>query len=98
MDVLTGVASIAFSLCSNIFNSFVQYSDYHLISAYHNLSIHPNSPTTLLGLRGIIRLGVLKQYLIAGEVLFSKRLYFDSSWYRRNINFEVYIWSTVIAA
>ena len=74
MDVLTGVASIAFSLCINSFNSFVQYSDhdYHLISAYIVCQFTPNSPTTLLGLRGIIRLGVLKQYLIAGEVLFRK--------------------------
>ena len=72
MDVLTGVASIAFSLCINSFYSFVQYSDYHLISAYIVYQFTPNSPTTLLGLRGILRLGVLKQYLIAGEVLFRK--------------------------
>ena len=72
MDVLTGVASIAFSLCSNIFNSFVQYSDYHLISAYHNLSIHPKLSNNATWASRHSLFGCLKQYLIAGEVLFRK--------------------------
>ena len=42
--------------------------------------------------------GCFKAISNSGRSAISKRLYFDSSWYRRNINFEVYIWSTVIAA
>ena len=72
MDVLTGAASIAFSLCSNIFNSFVQYSDYHLISAYHNVSIHPKLSNNCTWPLKHYLFGCLKQYLIAGEVLFRK--------------------------
>ena len=47
MDVLTRVASIAFSLYFNKFNSFVQYSDYHLVSATLLYQFAPISPTTL---------------------------------------------------
>ena len=77
MDVLTGVASIAFSLCIDSFNSFVQYSDYHLISAYHNLSIHPKLSNNSTWPSRHYSFGCFKAISNSGRSAILKRLYLN---------------------
>ena len=60
MDVLTGVASIAFSLCS-IMIFLIHLCSIVIITWYQPTTFYqftPNSPTTVFGLWGIICLGV----------------------------------------
>ena len=74
MEVLTRVASIAFSLYFNKFSSFVQYSDYHLVSA-PLYQFTPTTPTTLfLAFEALFVLG-LKAISYSWGSAILKRLY-----------------------